>query len=329
MNKIEINLIIVTYADRYNYVKQVTDWAEKQTHIQRIYISDNSSIENSSRKLKQLEKETDKINLTIYNDNLGPGRAIKESLMKIMNNNKNSFCLILDDDNLPDKNALSELIQFWNENIDEMKSGNTILVCFRVQRKNYLRAVTENRPDLLIGINNMFRTFHIKNIFNKFFKKSTDNIFNNNLPVAPYGGMFFHMNLIEQIGYPDEDFCLYFDDHEFSRRLVEKGGNIFLVQKSIINELEDSWYHDKGFGFMKIVKSNNRKVMYYSIRNRIIFEKKYMVTNYFIYLFNALIYCGILILIMLITLNLKNIYTFINAVLDGFLNKKYIKYSLN
>jgi len=329
MSKIAVNLILVTYADRSEYVKQVVDWAQKQTSIKKIYLSDNASKENSSRDLKLFAAKYSKINLNVYNDNLGPGRAIKESLIKIKNENPDSFCWILDDDNLPEKNALTELLKFWNKNIDQSHTGKTILAAYRVQRKNYLRAVNENRPDFLIGINNMFRTFHFKSIFKTFFKKNNKKTFNNNLPVAPYGGMFFHINLVDNIGYPDENYCLYSDDHEFSRRLVEQGGNIFLVQESIVNELENSWYHDKGFGFMKIVKSTNGKVMYYSIRNRILFEKKYKVTSYFVYILNALIYCGVLMSLMLITLNFKNIYFFASAVMDGFLNRKYIRYKLS
>ena len=56
----------------------------------------------------------------------------------------------------------------------------------------------------------------------------------------PYGGLFFHRSIIDIIGLPDTNYFLYGDDFDFSYRITKKGGKIFLVTQSVIEDLEKS-----------------------------------------------------------------------------------------
>jgi GT2 family glycosyltransferase len=274
-----------------------------------------------------------KIELIHNAKNEGPGRAIKTALEYGIRCGSNNFFWILDDDNLPKANALEVLTETWIAYKIRSKKENLITVSFRKDRPNYMRAVRHNSPDEIIGIPNIFRSFHIKKAFSILIRKvlHTGKITYENqspdageIPVAPYGGMFFHHDLVIKHGYPDTEYYLYFDDYEFSRRVIRENGKIILACKSIIEDQEQSWYN-KGFGFMRLATQPNHTVMYYSVRNRILFEREYLVTCKPIYLLNGVIYCGIIFSAMLITLNFKNIRVFTEALMDGFKNRKGIR----
>lgn len=317
-----VNLIVVTYKDRANYVQKIANWVFSENNITSMIIIDNNSVASSREKLASLSQNNNKIKILSFNDNLGPGRGIIEAI-KQFKERGSSFFWILDDDNLPDSNALTNLILFWGNN--NFQKNDTMLVSYRKNRENYIKAFHEGREDILIGKKNMFRTFHFSILF-PTKKIKTSKL--DSLPVAPYGGMFFHKDLLLNIGYPDEDYCIYFDDHEFSRRLVEKGGKIFLVENSHIIDMEQSWYHGNSKGFMKIVKTENPILMYYSVRNRIFFEKKYMINNTFHYLINACVYVSIVLFFMLVNFKWNNMKYYIRALYDGFSGNKYVRYKL-
>jgi GT2 family glycosyltransferase len=330
----KVQIIIVTYGNRANFVKRTVKRVLSFSTVSRVIIVDNNSSPESKRLLEKIaDGHNDKIELIHNSENAGPGRAIRTALESGIRSGRNSFFWILDDDNLPKPDALDVLTSIWNKFEIESKNENLIAASFRKDRPNYLRAVRHNSPNEIMGIPNIFRSFHIKKAPSLLIQKvlrpgkteNTDKSMDTGeIPVAPYGGMFFHPDLVIKHGYPDSEYYLYFDDYEFSRRVIREGGHIILACKSIIEDQEQSWYN-KGFGFMRLATQKNRTVMYYSVRNRILFEKEYLVSSKPVYLLNGLIYCGIMFSAMLITLNFKNIRVFSEALLDGFRGRKGIR----
>ncbi len=55
-------------------------------------------------------------------------------------------------------------------------------------------------------------------------------------------GLFFHKDLIEKIGLPDESYFLYVDDFDFTYRITKAGGEIWMVTNSHLHDLESSFY---------------------------------------------------------------------------------------
>jgi GT2 family glycosyltransferase len=109
------------------------------------------------------------------------------------------------------------------------------------------------------------------------------------VPVAPYGGLFIDKKILTKIGYPDENFYLYADDHEWSYRITKNGGEIYLIFDSKIDDIELSWHvpkENKETTFSIISKANPFRV-YYSIRNRVYFEINNLVNNRAIYWINV------------------------------------------
>ncbi len=118
------------------------------------------------------------------------------------------------------------------------------------------------------------------------------------VPYGPYGGLFFHKDVLTKIGYPDERLFLYADDTEFTFRCGQKG-ELFLIPGSIIEDIDCSWHikaKEKN-SFTLYLKADSDFRIYYSQRNQVYFERFKWIENHAIYLINKWIYLTTLWLI--------------------------------
>jgi GT2 family glycosyltransferase len=108
------------------------------------------------------------------------------------------------------------------------------------------------------------------------------------IPFGPYGGLFFHKNLISKIGYPNELFFLYNDDTEYTSRLTNNGGKLFLVSSSLIHDLDHAWQtHHNGESFFSHFLINNSDLrIYYVARNQSYLESHLWLNNLTVYTLN-------------------------------------------
>ena len=127
--------------------------------------------------------------------------------------------------------------------------------------------------------------------------------------------MFFHKRLIDTIGYPNENFYLYADDHEWSYRITKSGGDIYLILDSLIEDIDTSWNISKNRKkSFELIAERNKLRMYYSIRNRVFFESTNLVTNHLIYRINIFIFSC---LVKLADKTRQNYKIFKQAIIDG------------
>jgi GT2 family glycosyltransferase len=90
------------------------------------------------------------------------------------------------------------------------------------------------------------------------------------VPLAPYGGLFFHKSVLAKLGYPNERFFLYNDDTEYTYRFTSAGGKLFLIPGSILSDLDTSWHViRKGETFVShFLLADSDWRIYYSTRNQ-------------------------------------------------------------
>jgi len=306
-------VIIVTYGDRFHLLKQVIESCFLE-NVSKIIVIDNNSEEKSKSKLRLLcESHKNKIKV-IWNDaNLGSAKAFKQGLIEVHKRKESAYVWLLDDDNKPKKNSLTILKDFWN-----IKPINVhALLSYRPDRSQYKQAIEEGNPKLVLAWKNSFNGFHLFEKLYKPFKRKKEklNINLGEIAYAPYGGMFFHVSILEDIGYPNEDYYLYSDDHDWSYRITNKGMKIFLLLDSVVDDIDKSWAikDEKSSIFTKIKKAPSLRV-YYTIRNRMVFEKKYLISNKLIYNFNRLLFTFILTVYAYKSVNYK---VFLKAVKDA------------
>ena len=327
-NFIKTCAVIVTYGDRHALLSQVI-FAVINSGVNEIIIVDNNSSENSQELFNSINNKN--IIIVHFENNTGSANGFLAGIREAKNKTDCEFIWLLDDDNKPRYDALNILKKFWSELKHPNKEERVSLISFRKDRQLYLKAIEENNPRIVLGKDNIFRSFHIYNIFQGIYdkvfnnkKKIKNNIKNDymEMHVGPYGGMFFNRKLIETIGYPNKKYYLYVDDHEYTYRIIKNGGKIYLVLKSIVEDIDQSWsVVSSGFAFSRIAKDTNYVKLYYSIRNRLYFEKTELVNNWIVYLLNLSIYSFFVLCVALINGNLKNIKVYFTAISHGLLGK--------
>jgi len=321
--------VTVTYGNRFHLLNQVIDAALSEG-VYKIIVVDNNSELVSRNKLMEYEKLLNgKIKVLYLDDNYGSAGGFRRGLEVAYNDPECEFIWLLDDDNKPMDSSLKILLDFWYFLEIENKEEKVALLSYRFKKEQLAKeAIICNKPELILGYKNSFLGFHIKELHkkvSKYLKRRFGLIYNTVeqesdkkfgiVPVAPYGGLFIHKSILNKIGYPNEDFYLYADDHEWSYRITQMGGKIYLILESKIDDLELSWHVSKSAkdtAFSIISKGNPQRV-YYSVRNRVFFEINNLVDNKMIYWINIFVY-----LLLISFSSTKNIKLIIKAVKDGY-----------
>lgn len=117
---------------------------------------------------------------------------------------------------------------------------------------------------------------------NALVSRSTESVLrdsNENLEQIDHGmfvGFYVSKSTINKIGLPREDYFIYWDDVEYSHRIRQNGGNIYLVSKSVIFHKDWSQRDTKKHDFIGLTFDypdvpNWR--MYYLVRNSFHYQK--------------------------------------------------------
>jgi len=312
--------IIVTYGNRYNFVEQVIKRLFT-FDLQSIIVVNNHSEVESVEQLELLASKIEYLKIINLDRNTGAGFGFNQGIKKVLNDGESDFIWLLDDDNLPEPDSFEILQKRWVEFSTGCHHGKLILSPLRSDRKNYIDAVEKNDPQSIIGENNIFRSFHIKKYFPFIKKKIYDkNRIYGEISAVPYGGMFFHKNVIYENGFLDDRYFIYCDDFDFCCRFKNNGGKIILLLETIIIDIEKSW-NAQGRAIKYIACGESAFRIYYSIRNRVFLEKKNLVTSWAMYYLNMFIYSAIVTLLALSKLKFYNIKTYYTAIYHGLSGK--------
>ena len=215
----QVTAVFLTYKNRQlMYTKLI----EKLfcMKVSNIIIVDNNAGAESKKTLNDFKKKyPKKIHIITNQSNAGSACGFAQGMQHALRI-KAEYIWLLDDDLLPQDDALCELIKIWEKIDDVDKRKKVILLSNRIDKKIYLYASQQKKPHIVIGEKNQFRSFHIFFLLNKILQKCIDYIHENltksnflgTMPLyAPvnagyYGGMFFHRDLVRTLGFPDEKY---------------------------------------------------------------------------------------------------------------------------
>jgi len=282
-----IGVVIVTYGDRVHFLAKVLKGVFKQTEVHRIkcvVVCDNGAEKGTKILLKSLANHEPKLRVVTLSQNTGSANgyavAIKEAI-----NCGCEWIWCLDDDNLPEPDALGQLIQTKN-----LVEPNAALLSLREDRPSYVKRACGLSLSKAFGPRYSFLGFSVLDLPQKIKPRLFRSIAPTGLPLpkseeplkvpyAPYGGFFFKATQIAEIGFPDASFYVYGDDHEFTRRFVAKGYSIYLVPKSRIKDLEQPWHQNRMRSALwtsnLLLHEGEEKYLeklFYTIRNRVFLE---------------------------------------------------------
>ncbi len=299
-------LVTVTYGDRFQFLQSVIEAAFKNG-VFKIFIVSNNAEPNSLEYLRTLEAESKgSIDVIYLPENIGSAGGYKVGLEKAAHCSDCEFIWLLDDDNQPTPNALDELLKHYKELSSTFPPHQLGLLSIRQDREQLQRAARIVDAYKIFPRTSSFLGFHVLDLPRKIMKglrlKRPEKLLQSpksavEIPFGPYGGLFFHKILLQEIGYPDERFFVYADDTEFTFRLTKRGKKLFLIPSSTIQDIDNSWHIKvKGSHFEQLLLGDSDFRIYFSVRNQAYVDRYVWMNNYLIYAINKSFFLAILAL---------------------------------
>jgi GT2 family glycosyltransferase len=321
----KIITVTVTYGERWQHLEEVIPAIFLQSDVSMLVVVDNASNYDLIARLDQIFPQfREKILVLHQTENLGSAGGFSIGLKKAYALEAD-FVYLVDDDNLPEASAVVILYQQWQL----LQSDQLIaLLSYRYRNlPNLKKAAYGQEVRYFHDKPNSFLGFSLTNTFSKLLGSQKLQASNSStlLPLvqvlqAPYGGLFLPRATITKIGFPNEALFLYADDTEYSYRIIQNGGQIWMVTASRLADLETSWWSDEQTLKKKwaapLLEEGGFKA-YYSTRNLTWFLWKNLSPNPVLFLINGLIYMGYLFLIALVSRKMGAYLTVLKAVVDG------------
>jgi GT2 family glycosyltransferase len=256
----KIGVVIVTYNRRECLLKALKLYEEQSKLPSYILVINNNSTDDTEEILeewKNNEKDFKKYVVNLKN-NVGGSGGFHAGLKRGLELDAD-WIWVSDDDAYPEKNALQNIYNYIesqnNETINKISS-----ICGQV--------INNNKTD----------ESHRKRIKIKFLKvdlipvnKDEYNKESFELELFSYVGSAISKRYLKQVGLPEKDYFIYYDDTEHSYRLSKKGKIICIPSVKVIHDVESRISHEVDWK------------KYYAIRNRLLFLKKHFNIKYFIY----------------------------------------------
>jgi GT2 family glycosyltransferase len=323
MAKITYNIcvLIVTYSDRWQFLSQVLKRVGTFENVTDIVVVDNASVYSVAENCALLADK--RIKVITNKENLGSAGGYRIGLEYFKRESVADFAWLLDDDNQPDTDALEQLTGAWSSTAgaDDKKA----LFSLRKDRKQHVMIAQGKEANRFFSAENSFMGFNLFRIpFNQYYKLRDRFVKPGPLkekalmPYVPYGGVFFHKQMVDLIGYPDERFFVYADDSEYTCRITKKGGQIWLIPASQITDVDTSYsigYVRRFWRSLYLDLWSFRT--YYQIRNSVYFYDQTNVSNRLVYGVNKWLFLTGQWLISEITAKQANYKKLVKAVNDG------------
>lgn len=279
----------MTYADRREFLTRVINKLVNNTDVELIFIIGNDPAYDFENYVQSIDSY--KIRHYRFDMNTGSAMGYKHGIMMAEAEHAVKYIWLLDDDNLPDDNALTIMLKLIKG--DEKAS----FLPLRKDRQYLLKAAEGYPVKFLFPQINSFLGFHLLYFFQRrlFFKKSISSHHLNKvkIPMAPYGGLFFNKSFLPEIGYPDERFYLYGDDIEFTYRITKAGYSIYLLTNIRVDDIDTSWVTKDTRPGVKYLYQNDFRA-WFSARNSSFYSKYSLRQNNFMFWLNKSVYMLIL-----------------------------------
>lgn len=192
------SVIIVTY-NRLNLLKECISCVENQLiKFDNIVIVDNKSTDGTTEYLKQF---INKYHIIFENSNGGGAKGFKDGIKYVHENLNTDWVLLIDDDAMLSATYLYEIDKFASENRDYQALSGSVITNGDVDLTHRKRIVS-GRDFKFIPVS-----------LNEYDKPSFK------YDLSSFCGLIFQTSLISVIGYPKEEYFIWFDDTEYSLRI--------------------------------------------------------------------------------------------------------------
>lgn len=261
--KNKVIAVVVTY-NRLKLLKRVVDSLSKQTYeLSNIIIVNNGSSDGTTDYLTSLENDSNFI--VINQENVGGSggfyRGIQEALKFDCN-----WIWCMDDDVFPMENCLEVLLNYSDKSTDR----NGILCPKRIMNGSVFISETKK-----INLTNPFKFIYNCCLTREDLETSEA----VDIEGMAFEGPLIKREVVENVGLPNKDFFILYDDTEYSYRAVLAGFHVKVVSKAVMNK-----YNHQSTLTYKEDKIKNKWKLAYHFRNTAFFCHKYGKNIFFKYL---------------------------------------------
>jgi len=280
--------VTVTYGRRAPYVEKVVE-AAIGAGAASVVLVDNGSRDTNRQALNTLaEKFHGRVILHRLEANLGSAGGFKAGIEQAIYRGNCRFLWLLDDDNVPAEDALSELKHPFSSLADHMSMDRLAVSALRSDLAIHRRLAAGGAVGDVYKWPSSFMGFHLGKTLKRFLRVPAGPVSAGrnlvDIPYGPYGGLFFERRLIDRIGLPDPSLFLYGDDREYTHRIIQMGGRLVLVCRARITDIVTSWATQARRP--SILFSDDELRVYYNVRNHVYFDYHFWRRRRFIYKIN-------------------------------------------
>lgn len=258
MNSLQINVrrrkmnykvaaIIVTY-NKPELLKRCLNSVLKQTYLcDNVILIDNGGFETTQSIVDLFKQHFSNLHHVNTGENLGGAGGFFKGIIESLDYNPD-FLWILDDDTVPNFDALENLVLAFNK-INE-------------QNKKVGFLASEVRwTDGSLAIMNVPR----------FFKNKEKSAGYERLVSSSFVSMLVSAEAVKALGLPIPEFFIWGDDAEYSRRISEKYPSYYVSESQVVHLMNDNI----GPNVIKERDINKLDRYFYEFRNRIYIVRKF------------------------------------------------------
>lgn len=242
-----VDSIIVTY-NRLELLKECIEAVKSQSYpVRHIYVIDNNSTDSTWKYLKKIHNIFPTIIPVHLPTNLGGSGGFNQGLKIFMEKSTSDYVWIMDDDTIPTKNALVNLVK------QVSNVSNLGFFASNVRWKDGTPA--------------------------KMNIPKPTSVWNNNvnggligIDYASFVSILIPREVIKKVGFPITDFFIWGDDVEYTLRITKHNYNGYFICDSLV---EHKIKNNIATDILNEVDKNRIKRYFYANRNAIYNEKKY------------------------------------------------------
>jgi GT2 family glycosyltransferase len=247
-NQQSVTVITVTYGEREHLLCKMID-ACLYNGVTNYIVVDNGAtwdVEKIAHKFPDCSFQFEHLE-----NNAGPAvgycKGIEGSLIV-----GHELIWLLDDDLCPEAGCLSELLYHYNCLFPTYSKERLAVLA---TRPTYQSSIVIGRKKIKTPLNlsaSAFFEFSLGDVPQKIKRRLHEYLIRHGKKIkstpampdiisvdrGPYGGLLFHRGVIDLVGLPNKEFILYVDDYDFTQRLTDTGGSIYLITSAKLKDID-------------------------------------------------------------------------------------------
>lgn len=296
----KIAAIIVTYNRKQCLCKCIEAVEQQSYPLSMIYIVDNASTDGTGTYVEEIKRNISNIKSIRLDTNTGGAGGFYYGMKKAYEESESDALWVMDDDGIPDKYCLENLVSHLNDYA-------------------FLSPLVLNIDNPREMAFNTLKEVDVESLKKKYAKGFIENHSN------PFNGVIFRRDLIKKIGYPKKEMFIWGDENEYEARIKYYGMKYATVIDAIHYHPKDRLTLFRDFlGRETIVYVDSKLRRYCKYRNMAYILNIYKgKVNVIFYVIRYVVYY-----IFTRKFDFSGLFLFFTAVIDGLKGdfSKHIKY---